>query len=587
MVQNRIRRFVQFASDDGELLAEDARFGRAELVDGVSRLKSFLDNAWKAGVELPVRHNDRLSSSRLLDIALIPKELASEPRIRWLIAKAVRRWKKASDKSQRERANASCPKPVPLTKGSLYHCLRPFEELHQMRRRIPGDCLIVRPFSQGARALADEIGDEDGQTATIPHEQALDLIEKSARWVLDYSIPLLRCRDKVHEIVHQREFGKSDRRGRFWKVVDADARAFIPQATEFPWVLSASVRPRGLLRLDTALRNLGIAAFTTIAAFTARRNREITGVEENCVSQNSEGLWIETLIEKTLQEDDRTPCPEIVLKAIRVLQELSAPARKITGSPRLAQYVGADPHKAFQINFNDLGAFANFVEVKPLPDGSRWKFCPHQFRRFFSIVFFWVWALGDLPALGYHLRHFNQDATRRYVRSAIKGAMAAKDNFAFTREIVIEFILGARTLHGRGGHKLSDQLEKTIRSLRGRVRILYPDRITGAVTQLLEEAGIVFQPNPWAFCVIPRDLSEPKLPCQADASKRNPDINNAGPVTCAGCPFAVMIGGQVTRMQEELKRNEELTSDMRLPATLREAASIRCDTIRHAIKEHA
>jgi hypothetical protein len=48
-----------------------------------------------------------------------------------------------------------------------------------------------------------------------------------------------------------------------------------------------------------------------------------------------------------------------------------------------------------------------------------------------------------------------------------------------------------------------------------------------------------------------------------------------------------MIGGQVTRMQEELKRNEELTSDMRLPATLREAASIRCDTIRHAIKEHA
>lgn len=105
-------------------------------------------------------------------------------------------------------------------------------------------------------------------------------------------------------------------------------------------------------------------------------------------------MW--SWIEKTLQCWDRIPVPRIVTKAVEVLETASEEIRLETGSRKLFQYKQFAGEPVFNLGFQKgLNEFAIHVKVPPLEDGSDWLFKPHQFRRFFSLLYMYRYQYGQ------------------------------------------------------------------------------------------------------------------------------------------------------------------------------------------------
>src|SRR5690606_12307847 len=120
---------------------------------------------------------------------------------------------------------------------------------------------------------------------------------------------------------------------------------------------------------------------------------EVVGLQDGCIERDDTGApWLRSFVYKTFQSYGTVPVPEVVAAAVDVLARLSARARHLTGSAYLFQFnipgsdrvVGLSADGAPVFRLGPLTReFGFFVDVPPLPDGARWTFHPHQFRRFF------------------------------------------------------------------------------------------------------------------------------------------------------------------------------------------------------------
>lgn len=415
------------------------------------------------------------------------------------------------------------PPHQPITCQRLSDWLTTFELLLSMRSHLEAPTITFKPFARGAARVAAVKGSEAARTPTAPPFLALRLLERATVWIAE----------------HQADAAAASRPG-------ADRSMIMMLAT---------------------------ACWIVVATFSARRDMEIDGLQAGCMHGNDEdGWWLNTHIAKTLQRKDFIPVPAIVARAVECLEAISAEAREATGDQKLFMWL--DPATGLAVDVDcgkQLDRFADLVEIPNhrRADGSmvRWHWTPHQFRRFFAILYFWRFEGAQLEALSHHLRHFNLEMTRRYITEDSEAAGIWYDTeWGYRAYVARAVVLGERRVSGSMGKRLQQLAERIKEQLRKKLRVIRPeqadalliDATVASVEMAMDRQRLVLTPKPWVTCSCPRTaIATAKAACRQDSDMDHtvgPDFSQAGPTVCSGCPWAMLEKDRVSYVAEERNR---------------------------------
>jgi integrase len=407
-----------------------------------------------------------------------------------------------------------------VTDEQLIRLITPFQQLHRMRHYLD-DAVHFIPFAgRTLRDVAREMGGRAvGRTGTIPEDIAMAMVEQATRWVMDYSEPLLALKDwgdrafdrnpttaQKRLLAHLQAHANGPRGP--GSPFPLTARMREPSVEEAPDVLTEALSLRNGMTLNTALSFLVIACVVVIAAFSARRAAEVCGLEAGCISEDRGHPWLRVFIHKTLREHTNIPVPELVGAAVKVLERLSARARKRSGTKYVLQYnrpatddflgLNDDGKPVMQLALN-LRRFGYFLKLPLTDDGEIWVFRMHQFRRFFAVLYIRRFELGDFEALSHHLRHWNPEMTRRYCLEPEVGALISQANTARTARVLAQISLGKVIFDG------SPELIKEIQDMRvrmeQRVRVKSDHKFPKWLKEKVLESGVRVTAFPGGFSV--------------------------------------------------------------------------------------
>lgn len=478
--------------------------------------------------------------------------------------------------------------------------------LHRYRRHLSHDPWTFRPYPQTkvhslARTLTNK---EVARTGNIPAPQACYLIEHALTWVLEYAPQI---RDFV-EAVQSRAGTDSSEQSRLKAIRrETIARGYRSDPSldsRGPWPVRNGFWSTGehddrplLSKVVTQL--LPAACMIVIAAFSARRCEEMNSLRAGAVTMEDGELWLECWISKTVRGLDKIPVPQSVANAVSILEWLSCSRREAEGVDWLYNFNSPfTPHGATSTIATDIRAFAQHVDVPPLADGSYWWFSPHQFRRFFGIIYYHHFRFAELVVLSNYYRHFDPDMTRRYISEAVSGSYlrqaeinrvqwtksksralkAAKDRQRTFDEEGLNFRLeryqnilnGDERVSGFGG----EWLEATLLKLRGdasaMIEIDPSLEEKATLDHLLRNFAEVsrLEPNPLghSYCKCTRDevdtraaacLSQDSAP-EYSLSASSPDPRFAADLTCSGCPHNIQFAENEVYWREMVEHEERL-----------------------------
>jgi hypothetical protein len=528
-------------------------------------------------------------------------------------------------------------KKLSPAQSSLY--LQVWEKLWLLREYMPHDPLAFRPFSRKERPYQIAKGFSGSRKArripTAPADQACFLIDRSIRWVAYYSEDLFEFRACL-ELNLAKLMEKKPRKPtgflkkRFKKAFELTSAAFTPKhcGPSSPWPLSTFRGSNNKDRttsvsLDRALfQLLPTACAIVIAAFSARRAQEILSLKNGCVHGPSGEYELDVWIEKTLRHHDRIPVPNVVHKAVSVLEYLSSLADHTAITPWLFEFGDKIPNEQGQhkrIGYKlDLGlvTFAQFIQVPRLANGSHWHFTPHQFRRFFAVTYFHRFRYPHLTALSDFLRHNDPDMTRRYITEAASGAFlrmneekrvaqkskAERRQQDGRRQVLKEFqntslefrIERLRAVHdgqekmtGFGGVWLTKELQKRVENLTRQIKITSGAEKSGHLTldQVISEfaKSISLEPNGLghsyckctsteadrsaAECIKQSKVSDTVV----SSSLYAPDQRFAADTICSRCPHNVQLLENESYWRDMI-RSSEAMANCALSTPLKELA---------------
>jgi hypothetical protein len=588
MELNGINAFRSLTPDDLEAFTEKAVFGQSYLLQFPARLEKHISKLKQSGYSLPRRRARTLDCRRVVEEANIDWS-----RARHDLACTYQLMKLAQDQGlylyprQRQILLKPPPRVSRINLVSVYRQLQPWECQWQIRRLLPGDKLTFDPFPSVTLAkTAERLGVASGRTKTVPVDQAMFLLDRSIRWVLNYSEAILEMAREV-DAISTKNTRASRRRNRALREMVDNLK--MPQGPGQPWPIQPTLISTSSYHwgLSATLRCLLASCFVIIAAFTARRRREITsyrakGIDnEFCITSDESGYWIELWIEKTIRDWDRTPCPEIVVKAVDVLLRLSESARQLSGTTDLFQYKlwGRSKAATFRV-VKALAELTERVEVPTMPDGTRWTFQAHQFRRFFAIMYIWRYELGDLSALSYQLRHYNLEMTLRYVTEPTQGKIFREVQTEHAVSILREVALGRRDAGGPFAERFKKVAQRIRAQMTGTVQILTEEKFAEQIERLVVRSGKVLKGFPWGYCSCgpsKRDLSQARC-IQSDNNDdnsvhRGPDESKATLKTCASCEHHLTHKSFLPYVSNQIELHEKAAADKRNGRLIRNASA--------------
>ena len=513
----KIWTFAHLQPYDLEQLIEECRYGADAILHASERVEAYLQELQaendldpkpfgglprysRPGSEAP---SNRVESGPIVSACHLPASAGKLPRVAALIARAATAngLKARSGNTTGEVASLSN-----VTVQALQRSLDPLEQLYAMRRQIKADTIGFRPFSQGAARVAAVKGVGVERTPIPPPKLALHLFEQSARWVFEHEPTAVAAMATGH----------------------AD-RTEVVRMTTACWIL--------------------------IAAFSARRAGEIDDLREGCLrGDEASGWWLHVHIEKTLQRKEWIPVPGLVAHAVEVLSSISAKARQETGTDRLFQWQRSDgKFSRFNVS-RHLDTFAATVKVplhgprcKPAVE---WHWHPHQFRRFFAVLYFYRFEGATIEVLSHHLRHFNLEMTKRYVTQDPEVAALWTDvEWGYAGHVARSIVAGERSVSGAAGERLKKAGRRLVDIFRRRLQVASPERVGASLALVMQRQGMVLTPKPWVTCSCPgtRDAAA-KAACRHGSPDRaqavGPDFARAGPSVCASCPHAITEGAR-------------------------------------------
>lgn len=323
-----------------------------------------------------------------------------------------------------------------LGAGSIQPMLDVWRQLWRHRVVLAHDALPFDPYAtRSYGSLMDAICAPTLRTGTIPVEQASFLADRALRWVVDYSPELLRLLRAAQPILDLRLPCRAEP----YRVLIGSAPFSGPSAPSINpntfWRCRTTPPPGTVTLHDAAFHLLATACAIVIALFSARRKTEITSLQSHSLRQDDEGRdWLEVWVSKTLRDFDTIPVPASVRQAINVLCELSAAARAKSRESWLFDFLVPSFGTRVKYDFcRGLRLFAAHCGVPALPQGGAWTFKPHQFRRFFSLIYDHSFDHSSLRALSEFLGHADLDMTAAYTSEVTKGELARNRDLANAR----------------------------------------------------------------------------------------------------------------------------------------------------------
>ena len=572
--QRHVDSLADVTRDHIELYAEGAVFGKEWTVGAPARLIGYMQEEARKGRKLPRAKGNvhKLDHAEIMTRAGI--FWPSLGHFRW-ICKKILKW---VEEHQLEVDTEATPeeliathgwKPQPQTVQSIHRALLPIDELWIWKEHFLSPVLSSNPFPKGAMIFAERKGREPQTRATIPTAIAFPYLRWALKWVLDFGPIILEGRkrgtamEEVLGCLEEAGLGKSQARR---------LRAGTNHAIRLVWLLSA-------------------ACFVVIAALSARRLGEITNLGAGCTYKDVEDrCWIRIYIEKTLQDYDQVPIPEAVRKAVLCMEQVSENARLQSGNDTIWQYQSRRGKRSAIIRpQNHLNRLAELMEHEP-GNKQRWSFSPHQFRRFFAMVYFWRYENGDVAALSHHLRHFELEMTRRYVTDRDFGRMWSNAEKEWQGDFLRSVIAGTRAVGGVAGQRISTKIEALKKQFRKDVEVVQRERIADRLLRLAKRWGSSCRLHVWGtICVCPERGTRKAArhaKCRG-AEEVGPIFSQASEETCASCPFAIHTERFVQHVKDAQASRETLTAGLSEGALIRNFAQNSIEGLDQALARRA
>lgn len=597
MILNGIRRFSFLAQDDFAAYFEGALYGPGHMLMYGPRLVEYVKGMKKVGIKIP---SIKLSNKKpYLDCRKLLEGAGIDPRRGYTdeaTSYELLNIAKAEDfyltPRQITRLSSKPPEPKKLVSIPLLRLLQPWDYQWRMHNELPGDHIQFNPFHEVTpEKMSREIGKTIGRTETTPIRQTMELIDHSIRWVLDYAPALLDLREQYSDLVTK----SLSKRHRLDRMAEIISEANIPEGPGRPFPINASTKRSSAEGLDfgTAVFDfIPAACAVVISSFSGRRHYEVLSIRaagpsnDDCISRDEQGLWLETYIEKTVQDWDRTPCNEVVAAAVEILRRWSTPARAISGDASLFQYkmLISGENVYFTLKFA-LKKFVDFLSLTPMPNGSHWEFKPHQFRRFFAIMYFWRYQYRDLAALSYQLRHFNPTLTQRYVTEPESGAIFRHVNKDHTTTILTEAALGERNISGPFGERFKTTVRKLRDHYRRLVKVVSPTLVRKMVERYVKKSGRRLKAFKWGYCIcgtMPQQLRLARcLQNNQEETAIAPDLSRSSPAICGDCPHHMTESVFERFWRSELELHESAAADLNNGPILRAVSCKYAEKLRH------
>jgi integrase len=567
-----------------KLFMEAAPWGLVRLLEMDRRLEDYVRSLRAAGQKMPLR-----LSHKEIDTGKVYRLIGVAPSVSTSFGKnfVYKLWSAVADLNGEEFVDRKYrdlinepeePEHTPLTVKNTQRYTAAWQLLHDMGHLLPQKCTVnpSRDFVPGEQMSSKKIAAEvhkaanidydEGITETIPDLQGFHLLDRAIRWVLMYSKDLLELR-RLAIVAIAKENGSdnsSTLKGRKYQRFPRLLQRFSPKQFSSsdpgaPWPLDA-INVKGsqnLSILDATGRYLMAACVIVIAAFSARRKMEILTIkggeptdEDNApraifIDQDNEP-WLWCWIEKTYQKWDRVPVPKVVVKAVEVLEELTAATREKNGSRKLFELEMLTTEGTAKFDFqNSINLFADFVQVPLLKDGSRWVFKPHQFRRFFALLYMYRYNYGEhgkFEALSWHLRHLDMEMTKRYIEEIHETDMLKAHSKHIVVDLMSDVLRNERKAAGPGGEAMKEQLNEMLREVIKDSEILggkeNPSVSRKIAERVMLKLGIEMVPFMWGYCYAYKDANDGKLHgncIKEGADSNTPDLARATPKMCFGC----------------------------------------------------
>lgn len=568
-----------------------------------SRWAAYLNELSKSGRGLPARiHNGK----RQLAINTIAHQLGLEtalglsPDVRRNILEAARAAGISTNcttnrgghrQPGRRNVGTLLGEKTAWTASRLNLTLRPIELLYRFRSSLIHDPLGFDPFPQhrtmAAVARSMSRADSGARTPTAPAFQTCYLVDQALTWVFVYGEQILSFAAAL--AAKPRRGGRldADHRARRTRTLARSPSYAVEASSASPWPVREGVARSGDSLARPPFREvlfdlLPGACMIVIAAFSARRLEEIDSLRTGCIITDERDHFLETWISKTLRRHEKIPVPSSVARAVSVLERLSETRRMRTQDPWIFAF--DDPIPGPSRRFDPRRALARFTEhvnVPALPSGERWWFTPHQFRRFFGVVYYHHYRFPHLAALSRFYRHFDPDMTRRYVTEKALGGFleeaetgATADGTALRRarrddrerlsmfqeaglgfrvERYTAIALGEERASGFGGELLTRELDELVRTASAQVEIGpsgEPQTLDQLIIAFASERKLEPHPQGHSYCKCSNDLGDlaaagclreraAKLPNVIHTS--TPDPAFASDQTCSRCPHNVQL----------------------------------------------
>lgn len=316
--------------------------------------------------------------------------------------------------------------------------------------------------------------------------------------------------------------------------------------------------------LNDRILRLYDACFIVIAYLVGARASEILSLETGCIEwrDGEDGerySYLVGAIRKGAPGPEgllhRWVVPEPVIRAIAVLERLSAPWRAIHGGQQL-WLVQEKPGTA--LRSSDLSILTmsipavtkrlntGFAPMIDLPDhrGERWHLTSHQGRRTFA-QFVGRRDRTGLAALSKHLGHVTRAMTDRgYVGTDFELTVLVDEQALADTRAALEDLLVAPRLAGKAGMLLAERS-----SFRGRT---HGGDLDAYITQLLAETDMRLGVCDWGYCLYRRESSA----CLGSEREPNPVLRTQS--VCVNCANFAVTERHRPVWSERMKRNQAL-----------------------------
>ncbi|WP_065091973.1 hypothetical protein [Rhizobium leucaenae] len=416
-----------------------------------------------------------------------------------------------------------------------------------------------------------------GSIPFIPDAIAISLLNTALQWVEEHGQTIVRA-----ETIRREAWALGLTRGAR-RQCSYHARKALRRAN---LIGPAGEALLGAYAVRHAANHLVEACYIVIAGFVGMRVSEILSMETGAVDYHPIGetgvaqAYLVARLFKTVDQHggrvERWIAPEPVVKAVELLEQLSASLREASGRRELflvknTQYGEIVPVTQMHIGWR-VNDFARHVGV-PMHEGKPWAFSSHQFRKTFA-RFIARRDRSQLFGLAEHFKHASVAMTARgYVGSDFDLRQLIDHESRAETATALDRILLSDRLAGRMGERI------VVGNARFRGRAGEQVR-RDYIEFVLTETDLRIHACDYGWCVFQAETSR----C---GGEEGPSEAGRSPSVCLSCANLVIEPRHAPYWRDRRDRNSDLLSraNTMTAAVLTEAIE-QCDTVLNRVGEH-